>query len=87
MVSFIELKTSKNAFTDAYTRELINSALIRSVKDRPGYGEPMVTISIDAGSKGHHGSPGANSVFKEMTCYEVYDELVAALTERRQAND
>lgn len=83
MTRFIELRTGKS-ITDRYTTELINVDIIRRITVRKGYSEPMVTVVIDAGTRGHHGSPGANSVFNELVCYEKYADLVERLTEPSQ---
>jgi len=79
MSQFIELKTGKENYTERYTSQVINCDLIRSISDRPGYSEPMVTVVVDGGTRGHWESRGANSVFKELHCYAVYAELAAKL--------
>lgn len=81
MSRFIELRTGKS-ITDRYTTELINCNIIRRVSDRRGYSEPMITVTIDSGTRGHYSSPGANSIFTNLECYEVYAEVVKRLTER-----
>ncbi len=77
---FIELATSKKFGTGPFVTEVFNCDLIRRVWDRPGYGEPMVNVEIDAGTRGHWEANGANSIFKEIHAYGSYAEIAAALT-------